>query len=211
MDNGEETVVSLTYEKLYRYCFTCSMISHEERDCPQLSDQQRQLNRERRLTTSQAVDRRGTVVREADGRRDNAPRREIRTLEEGRGATSTRNQRSEDNSTREIRNRELLRDASNSRRQTRRNLYHSNEIERVGEQRHTVWQRIERDRPQSRPHGRESSIQSSSNYQKRKVEASIKSRRVSMMTENPILHQSRGSEAHRENFRNPQKEQPRRR
>lgn len=38
LDNGEEVTVSFVYEKLYRYCFTNFMISHEERDCPHISD-----------------------------------------------------------------------------------------------------------------------------------------------------------------------------
>ncbi|XP_024015813.1 uncharacterized protein At4g02000-like [Eutrema salsugineum] len=43
-DNGDEVSVTLQYERLYRYCFTCNMILHEERNCPLLSDRERQDN-----------------------------------------------------------------------------------------------------------------------------------------------------------------------
>lgn len=37
-DNGDIVNVTLRYEGLYRYCFTCKRISHEERSCPELSE-----------------------------------------------------------------------------------------------------------------------------------------------------------------------------
>lgn len=39
--NGEEHLVSFKYEKLHRFCFTCKLISHEERSCPHLTDDDR--------------------------------------------------------------------------------------------------------------------------------------------------------------------------
>ncbi|CAL9223169.1 unnamed protein product, partial [Arabidopsis halleri] len=39
--NGEEHLISFKYEKLHRFCFTCKMISHEERSCPNLTKEER--------------------------------------------------------------------------------------------------------------------------------------------------------------------------
>lgn len=40
-EEGEEVLVTFKYEKLHRYCFTCKMISHEERSCPLLTEEER--------------------------------------------------------------------------------------------------------------------------------------------------------------------------
>ncbi|KAL0702836.1 hypothetical protein Bca4012_058958 [Brassica carinata] len=47
--NGDVIKVSLVYEELHRFCFTCKRISHEEGTCPQLSPKQRERNRIARL------------------------------------------------------------------------------------------------------------------------------------------------------------------
>ncbi|KAH0849364.1 LOW QUALITY PROTEIN: hypothetical protein HID58_091371 [Brassica napus] len=39
--NGDVITVSLKYEELHRYCYTCKRISHEEGTCPELSTNQR--------------------------------------------------------------------------------------------------------------------------------------------------------------------------
>ncbi|CAL9234380.1 unnamed protein product [Arabidopsis halleri] len=39
--NGEEHLVTFKYEKLHRYCFTCKLITHEERSCPNLTEDDR--------------------------------------------------------------------------------------------------------------------------------------------------------------------------
>lgn len=40
--NGDIVNASLSYEDLFRYCFTCKMVSHEEGTCPELTDLQRE-------------------------------------------------------------------------------------------------------------------------------------------------------------------------
>lgn len=40
-EDGEEVTVTFKYEKLHRYCFTCKMISHEERYCPLLTEEEK--------------------------------------------------------------------------------------------------------------------------------------------------------------------------
>ncbi|KAL0802972.1 hypothetical protein Bca101_058148 [Brassica carinata] len=47
--NGDVIKVSLVYEELHRFCFTCKRISHEEGTCPELSPKQRERNRIARL------------------------------------------------------------------------------------------------------------------------------------------------------------------
>ena len=47
--NGDVIKVSLTYEELHRYCYTCKRISHEEGTCPELSPEHREVNRLARL------------------------------------------------------------------------------------------------------------------------------------------------------------------
>ncbi|KAG5394919.1 hypothetical protein IGI04_024882 [Brassica rapa subsp. trilocularis] len=47
--NGDVITVSLKYEELHRYCYTCKRISHEEGTCPELSTNQREVNRIARL------------------------------------------------------------------------------------------------------------------------------------------------------------------
>lgn len=48
-DNGDVAKVSIQYEDLYRYCFSCKRISHEEGTCPELNDDQRERNRVARI------------------------------------------------------------------------------------------------------------------------------------------------------------------
>ncbi|KAF2563339.1 hypothetical protein F2Q70_00015800 [Brassica cretica] len=47
--NGDVIRVSLQYEELHRYCFTCKRVSHEEGTCPNLTPTQREENRITRL------------------------------------------------------------------------------------------------------------------------------------------------------------------
>ncbi|CAN6884251.1 unnamed protein product [Brassica oleracea] len=68
--------VSLTYEGLHRFCFTCKLISHDENTCPQLSPAERELKIKQRagnhltndqtrphLQDSQAFNSRNTLKR----------------------------------------------------------------------------------------------------------------------------------------------------
>lgn len=47
--NGDVIKVSLVYEELHRFCFTCKRISHKEGTCPELSLEQRERNMIARL------------------------------------------------------------------------------------------------------------------------------------------------------------------
>lgn len=51
-DNGDIVKVSLRYEGLHRYCFSCKRISHKERTCPELSDLDRMRNKQLRADSS---------------------------------------------------------------------------------------------------------------------------------------------------------------
>lgn len=46
--NGDIGRISFAYEGLYRYCFTCHMILHDENACPQLTPEERELKRQQR-------------------------------------------------------------------------------------------------------------------------------------------------------------------
>lgn len=48
-DNGDVVTVTLKYEDLHRYFFTCRRISHEEGTCPELKEDQHERNRIARL------------------------------------------------------------------------------------------------------------------------------------------------------------------
>ncbi|KAH0879087.1 LOW QUALITY PROTEIN: hypothetical protein HID58_066481, partial [Brassica napus] len=47
--NGDVINVTLNYEEIHRYCYTCKRISHEDGTCPELSPEQREVNRIARL------------------------------------------------------------------------------------------------------------------------------------------------------------------
>lgn len=47
--NGDIGRVSFSYEGLFRYCYTCHMIFHDESTCPQLTPEERELKRQQRL------------------------------------------------------------------------------------------------------------------------------------------------------------------
>lgn len=46
--NGDTGTVSLTYEGLQRFCFTCKLLSHEEGTCPELTEEQREAKKKQR-------------------------------------------------------------------------------------------------------------------------------------------------------------------
>lgn len=48
-DNGDVVKVTIQYEDLYRYCFSCKRLPHEEGTCPDLNDEQREGNRLSRI------------------------------------------------------------------------------------------------------------------------------------------------------------------
>lgn len=43
--NGDVVQVTLQYEEIYRHCFTCKRISHEEGTCPNLTPEERERRR----------------------------------------------------------------------------------------------------------------------------------------------------------------------
>ncbi|KAJ4905673.1 zf-CCHC_4 domain-containing protein [Raphanus sativus] len=55
--NGDVIRVSLRYEDLHRYCFTCKRISHEEGTCPELTEAQRETNRVARIEKKEKEER----------------------------------------------------------------------------------------------------------------------------------------------------------
>lgn len=56
-ENGDIVKVTIQYEDLYRHCFSCKRISHEEGTCPELNDRQRERNRLARIEQKEKEDR----------------------------------------------------------------------------------------------------------------------------------------------------------
>lgn len=46
--NGDIRRVTFAYDGLFRYCYTCHLISHDESTCPQLTPEERELKRQQR-------------------------------------------------------------------------------------------------------------------------------------------------------------------
>ncbi|KAL0752809.1 hypothetical protein Bca101_090477 [Brassica carinata] len=56
-DNGDVVKVKIQYEDLYRHCFTCKRISHEEGTCPELTDGQKERKRVARIDQMEEEER----------------------------------------------------------------------------------------------------------------------------------------------------------
>lgn len=173
LDSGETVTVSLSYEKLYRYCFTCFMISHEERDCPFLFDHQRQSNKERRVAALPVDGRKQAGGRGEEDRRAGDRRLESHHHEERSSLDKDRSYRAEQHGSRDPTNQSSQKDNPSSNRQVRRNLYLSKDYRGSEVNRNFVWQRIGEDRAKSTPRSRETSIQSSSGSRRRKEETAV--------------------------------------
>ncbi|XP_024016272.1 uncharacterized protein At4g02000-like [Eutrema salsugineum] len=67
LQSGEVVRVEMKYEKLDRWCLTCRHISHDERTCPFLTeDQRREKMREREAERSLAQASREDLIRDRD-------------------------------------------------------------------------------------------------------------------------------------------------
>ncbi|KAH0863890.1 hypothetical protein HID58_081101, partial [Brassica napus] len=56
-DNRDVVKVKIQYEDLYRHCFTCKRISHEEGTCPKLTDGHKERTRVARIEQMEAEER----------------------------------------------------------------------------------------------------------------------------------------------------------
>ncbi|CAE6205144.1 unnamed protein product [Arabidopsis arenosa] len=166
-DNGKEVTVSLIYEKLYRFCFACNMISHEERDCPHLTENQKQQNKERRAAALPLGGRRTEEAGALVGRRERDQRGGQRSREDRRNDVRDDGHRSGVDLSRSETYHSVQNDFPPASRQVRRNLYSSKEIPRQEGHRNPVWQRIGLDTTRSHSRSRETSIHSSSGSRKK--------------------------------------------
>ena len=55
--NGDVVKVTIQYEDLYRHCFSCKRLSHEEGTCPELNEDQRARNRLARIEQKEKEER----------------------------------------------------------------------------------------------------------------------------------------------------------
>lgn len=116
LDSGETVTVSHSYEKLYWYCFTCFMISHEERDCPFLSDHQCQSNKERRVAALPVDGRKQAGGRGEEDRRAGDRRLKSRRHEERSSLDKDRSYRAEQQGSRDPTNQSSQKDNPSSNR-----------------------------------------------------------------------------------------------
>ncbi|KAH0906448.1 hypothetical protein HID58_038275, partial [Brassica napus] len=65
--NGDIGKVSLAYEGLHRYCFTCNLISHDENTCPQLSPEEREIKRKQRAENHVINDNQRPLIQGTQG------------------------------------------------------------------------------------------------------------------------------------------------
>ncbi|CAG7901202.1 unnamed protein product, partial [Brassica rapa] len=70
-ENGDVVKVTIQYEDLYRYCYSCKRISHEEGTCPELNDNQRERHRLARIDQKDKEDR---ATKEAFSQPQRSPR-----------------------------------------------------------------------------------------------------------------------------------------
>lgn len=55
--NGDVVKVTIQYEDLYRHCYSCKRLSHEEGTCPELNEDQRERNRLARIEQKEKEER----------------------------------------------------------------------------------------------------------------------------------------------------------
>ncbi|KAL0655255.1 hypothetical protein Bca4012_075839 [Brassica carinata] len=65
--NGDIGKVTLTYEGLHRYCFTCKLISHDENTRPQLTPAEREIKRKQRLENHAANEQQRLPIQGSQG------------------------------------------------------------------------------------------------------------------------------------------------
>ncbi|XP_024006564.1 uncharacterized protein LOC112083070 [Eutrema salsugineum] len=150
-DSGDEVTVSLEYERLYRFCLHCRMISQEVMSCPLLTEADRRRLREERLSLHPLDPARSNRnVSEADRCRPPSCRDEDQNRS-GRGSSHL------GNSSRHLEGRASApsKDVTSPSR-----ALHS--------KKDSVWKRIGGDPASNPPRIREQSIQSSSDSRKQR-------------------------------------------
>lgn len=79
--NGDTGKVTFLYVGLHRYCFTCKMISHDENNCSELSEEQRLQKRLERLAQNTPGSQRQFPLMENQNRSSTGKRQRSPTLE----------------------------------------------------------------------------------------------------------------------------------
>ncbi|CAN7071353.1 unnamed protein product [Brassica oleracea var. botrytis] len=141
--NGYIGKVTLTYEGLHRYCFTCNLISHDENTCPQLTPEEREYKRKQRLENNASNDQTRLPIQGSQGLNSRnqlkRPRSPLIGRYQSSAATSRSNQLYRDEkrrkstpssfSTRETRETaDHTYDRKSSSRQDNRHLHHGREV-----------------------------------------------------------------------------------
>ena len=82
--SGDIGKVTLTYDGLQRYCFTCNLISHDENTCPLLAPEERELKRKLRLENLENNERSRFPIQGSQGFTSRNPLKRARSPTNGR-------------------------------------------------------------------------------------------------------------------------------
>ncbi|KAG7594365.1 Zinc knuckle CX2CX4HX4C [Arabidopsis thaliana x Arabidopsis arenosa] len=200
--NGEEHLVTFKYEKLHRYCFTCKMISHEERSCPHLTDEDRirlrieraelarkeaeeeELFRVPQVVTKNIPTSNSDKLLREDLRRDRTYSKEGRSV--SRSEDRFNDQSFKDDHHSDVRKTDdIRRPARMARAETYKKDYHREQLVERRPSRHSpsfysqerehkpVWQRLEANHNYHYPRNRENFNSYHSDYRKRRHDESV--------------------------------------
>ena len=151
--SGDIGKVSLSYDGLHRYCFTCNLISHDENTCPLLAPEERELKRKLRQENLENNERarfpiQGSQGFNSQGFNSRNPLKRARSPTNGRHPSPSENSRYSELNREEKRRRSAsssyqpretrvtdprARDRKSSSRQENHNTHHGRE----------VWSRLE--------------------------------------------------------------------
>ncbi|XP_024006074.1 uncharacterized protein LOC18011114 [Eutrema salsugineum] len=167
-NSSEEITVTLEYERLYRFCSICNMISHEAHACPTLPAAERRRSSETRQIPPPRDSRRFRASQPEGNLSLTNPNLAVRPSRSGRGSSQLEGSvRVNENSSSLPEKEAPIPSRSLSHRPVRRSLYHGDERIRQEEARGSVWKRLSGDRTSHIPRHREQSSHSSAGSRKR--------------------------------------------
>ncbi|KAG5415720.1 hypothetical protein IGI04_003287, partial [Brassica rapa subsp. trilocularis] len=146
--NGDIGKVTLSYDGLHRYCFTCKLISHDENTCPQLSPEERELKRKQRLESLNPNEQSRLPLQAPYGDNSRNLLKRPRSPPNGRYLSPSESSRHSDLNREDKRRKSTLpsystREARDTGLQTRDRKSSSRQDNRYTHQRREVWSRLE--------------------------------------------------------------------
>ncbi|RID65762.1 hypothetical protein BRARA_D00940, partial [Brassica rapa] len=147
--NGDIGKVTLSYDGLHRYCFTCKLISHDENTCLQLSPEERELKRKQRLESLNPNEQSRLPLQAPYGDNSRNLLKRPRSPPNGRYHSPSESSRHGEFNREEKRRKNMLptystREARDTGLQTRYRKSSSRQDNRYTHQRREVWSRLEK-------------------------------------------------------------------